>query len=392
MAGTGNLLLKRGSVMPYDYTQDDTVSDTGTKVLLNGMPAAQIVGLSEFFRSDTGIAGFAKNNYPNRLWLGMDNFGSTNGGTAESDTTFDNTFYSGVYPYTPTPATNVDQTRPLWVGAEIRGYYPLKEDGGSNGDYVILKADWNKPSDYVLVTQKAISAMPLRVYENKLNLSDTSPPDGAGDKREFIEFSAWTNTGTTSSGNSAATFNSSFANRVSTTLKYCFPDLSGNDNGSWIPGNSYTGSPHYFLCSREVFAANGTEPATVQLGFVESFAAFNAYLGDAAGQKVALLGEDGATKGPQTFQSPIGIENYLDLRSYTDISNPTNPATIKSSTATAASIFDTGVLDISMGGAAELIEIGDASTDGATVTTIYGDLTVTGTATVGDIDIDGGFY
>jgi hypothetical protein len=401
MAGNGNLILKRGTNMPYDYTQDDVANDTGAKVLLKGMPAVQIVGLSQFYRTDTNKLGVAQYNYPNRLWCGMDGYGDETASAPlrETDTSFDNVTYSGVYAYTGTPDETVDYTRPLWMGAEIRAYQPLKEDGNANGDYVILKADWNKPSDFILVTQKAISAMPLRVYERKLDPTDTVAPDGASNNREFVEFGVWTNTGTAGSGHSATTFNSSFANRVTASIKYCFPDSTGNDNGngteslSWIPGNSYAGAPHYLLCSREVFAAQGGEPATVQLGFVESFNAFNAYLGDVAGAKVALLGSDGAAKGTQSFQSPIGIENYLDLRAYTDEFSATNPATIKSSTATAASIFDTYVTDISVGGAAQLIEIGDQSTDGVTSTVIYGDLTINGNTTItGDVDIDGGFY
>jgi hypothetical protein len=390
--GTGNLILKRGTTMPYNSTQDDSVGDTEAKVLLKGMPAAQIVGLSEFYRSTTGLTGFAQNNYPNRLWLGMDSFGLNNGGTAESDATFDNSQYTSAYPYTGSPATNVDQTRPLWVGAEIRAYYPQKEDGGTNGDFVVLKADWNRPSDYVLVTQKAISAMPLRVYERKLDLTDTAQPDTSGTNREFIEFGAWTNAnGGASSGDSVTTFNSNFANRVTASLKYCFPDQTGNDGDIWVPGNS-GGGVYYFLCSKTVYAANGAEPATVQLGFVQSFAAFNAYLADTAGAKVALLGSDGATKGKQTFQSPIGIDNYLEVNPYNDISTQ-YPATIKSTLSGAASIFDTNITDLSIGGATELIEIGDGSTNGNTATTIYGELTVTGPTNLSlDTVIDGGTF
>lgn len=397
MADPGTIILKRGSNMPYNYTQDDTSGDTETKVLLKGEPGAQIVGLSQFFRSGSGINGVAKFNYPNRLWMGVNGYAPS--GSEETDTTFDNVTYSGVYSYGGGTDETVDFSRPLWMGAEIRAYQPLKEDGGSNGDYVILKADWNKPSDFVLVTQKAISAMPLRVYERNLDPTNTTPPDSSATNREFMEFGSWSNTGTAGSNQSATTFNSSFANRVTTSVKYCFPDLTGNDNGngsqttSWIPGNSFSGPPHYLLCSREVFAAQGGEPATVQLGFIPSVNAFDAYLADNAGAKVALLGSDGAAKGTQSFQSPIAIENALDLLAYTDISNPSNPATIKSSTATAASIFDTGVLDISLGGASELIEIGDGSTNGNTATTIYGELTVTGPTNLStDTVIDGGTF
>jgi hypothetical protein len=401
MAGTGNLILKRGTVMPYDYTQDNTAGDTDTKIILKGMPAAQIVGLSEFFSSGSGLNGVAKYNYPNRLWLGMDGYGSNDIGTgAESDTTFNNTIYSTVYPYTPAMTTTTRQTRPLWMGAEIRAYYPLKEDGGANGDYVVLKADWNKPSDYVLVTQKAISAMPLRVYERKLDPTDTVAPDAAGNNREFIEFSSWANQGTLSEG-SQSTFNSNLANKSVVSTRYCFPDIgtggastSANDNPfgtttSYAPSNT-DGGPTSMLCSIKVYdTAAAGEPPTVQLGFVSTIVAFNAYLADPAGAKVALLGSDGAAKGPQSFQSPVAIENYLDLLPYSDLSNPSYPATIKSSVATAASIFDTNVLDLTIGGEADNIKIGDTTTDGNTTTTIYGNLVVTGTT---ETIIDGGTF
>ena len=332
MAGYGNLILKRGTNMPYDYTQDDVANDTGAKVLLKGMPAVQIVGLSQFYRTDANKLGVAQYNYPNRLWCGMDGYGdeSASAPLRETDTSFDNLTYSGVYAYTGTPDETVDYTRPLWMGAEIRAYQPLKEDGGANGDYVILKADWNKPSDFVLVTQKAISAMPLRVYERNLDPTNTTPPDGAENNREFMEFGSWSNTTGGTSGDTTSGFNTNFANRVTTSAKYCFPDINnGNDGTGYTPGDSMNGPVYYFLGSRKVYAAGNGEPATVQLGFYSSVVAFNAYLDDVAGAKVALLGSDGAAKGTQSFQSPIGIENYLDLRAYSDGFNPTNPATIK---------------------------------------------------------------
>lgn len=402
MADTGTIILKRGTNMPYDNAQDDTAGDTGTKVLLKGEPGAQIVGLSQFNRSGAGILGVAQYNYPNRLWCGMDGYGdeTASAPSRETDASFDNVTYANVYPYTGSVIENVDYTRPLWMGAEIRAYEPLKEDGGTAGDYVILKADWNKPSDFVLVTQKAISAMPLRVYERKPDPTDTVPPDAAGvtANREFVEFGVWTNTGTGGSNHLSTTFNNSFANKVTASIKYCFPDQNGADNGdgtqpsSWIPGNSYTGSPHYLLCSREVFAASDGNPPTVQLGFIASVNAFNAYLADSAGAKVALLGADGATKGKQTFLSPIGVESYVEILPY-NIGATQYPATITSALEGAASIFDTNIIDLSMGGAAELIEIGDGSTNGNTATTIYGQLTVTGSTILSaDTMIDGGTF
>ena len=124
----------------------------------------------------------------------MDGYGidtTTSSEPFDTDETF-----AVTYTYTGSP---IDKTlrykRPIWTGAEIRAFTPLKDNALSTGDYVILKADWNKPSDYVLVTQKAISAMPLRFYE-KVSFSDDSAPDSSPNQaREYIEFSGWDGVG-----------------------------------------------------------------------------------------------------------------------------------------------------------------------------------------------------
>ena len=56
MAGTGNILLKRGITIPTDAA------------LPRGMPATQLIASSP--TANTG--GLAYVNYPNRLWMGMD--------------------------------------------------------------------------------------------------------------------------------------------------------------------------------------------------------------------------------------------------------------------------------------------------------------------------------
>lgn len=195
MAGTGNLILKRGVNMPYDKTQDSGGTET-TPVLLKGMPAAQIIGsVWGLTSSDNAILpGYALDNYPNRLWIGTDEYAKDNptyGGGAEA---FDDIGLS-VEPYTgetaPTHPT-INETRPIWMGAEIRAYTPLFEDTsngsvGSTGPYVVLKADWDRPSDYVLATQKAISRMPLRYYSNA-TVDPAGPPTAY---TPYIEFSGW---------------------------------------------------------------------------------------------------------------------------------------------------------------------------------------------------------
>lgn len=266
-AGTGNLILKRGLTIP---------NWTPSPVLLEGMPAMQSVGVSV----QVLTTGTSYDNYPNRLWIGMDTYGrniETGGGGSTSTGEFNG---PGIYVQ---PADyDTGPKRPLWIGAEIRAAVAVKRDI-SDQFYTILKADWKNPSDYVLVTQKTIHN-----YVNGLGLGPTTGelPDGG----------------------------------------------------------------------------------------------------------LAVLGSDGAAKGKQSFGSAIGIENYLELTGYTQ-NGVNKPATITTAATTAASIFDTEITDLSMGGAAEFIEIGDGSTDGNTATTVYGQLTVTGPTILStDTVIDGGTF
>lgn len=405
MADTGTIILKRGINMPYNFSQDDLANDADPKILFKGEPGSQIVGLSEYF-TGTDKNGIAFNNFPNRLWLGMNGYGRSTSSPPESEPSnvFTPSTSQTLYNGTPSVPT-IQNTRPLWMGAEIRAYQPLKEDALNNGGYVVLKADWNRPSDYVLVTQKAISAMPLRAYERKLDATDTTPPDGSDNTKEFIEFGTWSNpfvsggswTNSTNSSQTDAdfTFSTNMMNRVQSigNVKYCFPDMVATDEWStssgiityYPSGLAQTGGFASLLgcvSLRTPYSdASGTpavgEPTTVvQLGFFGMNNLLTSTLEISTKQSVAILGSDGAVKGPQVFQSPIGIDNYLELNSYSDGVN-TYPATIKSANTT-ASIFDTNVTDISIGGSSELIEIGDQSTGGNTSTVIYGDLTVTG--------------
>lgn len=465
MAGTGNLLLKRGSVMPYNRTQDDAAGDTDLKVLLKGMPAAQIVGLSPYYATAGNSEALASANakyigtstvdYPNRLWLGTDGYA-----TSDTEGTDDG---GTVRPYAATGATTfgtTGYTRPLWVGAEIRASEPITEDGigitftgkisiaptGANltitsgsisggtlaagmrievmntnvtpntvypileegshlysgsglswtvlprppaliqtttgGDltfraypnpYVVLKANWDRPSDYVLVTQKAISAMPLRVWEEKGDpVHATGQAAGTIGIKEYVDFSAWDGVGTSEPTNRTISNN---------TVIY-FPDAT-----NYI---TPTALEDAILVAN--IANTSTDPKRIYLKWSTTAAALQSYTSATSGSDFALLGSNGATKGKQTFLSPIGIENYLELLPYSDgVSNL--PATIKSTTVGAASIFDENITDLSIGGAAELIEIGNGSTGGNTATTIYGELTVTGPTNLSsDTVIDGGTF
>ena len=150
--GTGNLILKRGIAIP----------DGSPASLLKAMPAVQLIGLSPvsndgsvFNTGDT--KAFA--NYPNRLWVGMDALGGSSWAEGSSGTGGNS---GGILPLgdpgTGGPISSQLATRPVWMGAEIRAnvavFHP--DDTGTSAVPTVLEADWANPSDYVLVTQKAI--------------------------------------------------------------------------------------------------------------------------------------------------------------------------------------------------------------------------------------------
>lgn len=368
MAGTGNLILKTGTAMPYDPASDDSANDTGAPTIVKGMPAAQLVGLSRFY---TGT-GLPYDNFPNRIWTGMNGYGE---GTSPTETVENQTSSPFIVPATYTGSPNditLRYKRPLWTGAEIRAFTPLKDNAGSTGDFVILKADWNDPSDYVLVTQRAIAAMPLRFYEKTAFADDTTPANEVG-AREYIEFSGWD-----------GVLSPRVPYKLTTSTRYFFPGNSGvadSPSAGWVMYCVATDNP----------SGNGSAQ-DVYLGFKDVIVAFADFVGTNTGSNVAILGSDGAIKGKQTFLSPIGIENYLELLPYSDNGNNL-PATIKSTTVGAASIFDENITDITMGGEAELIELGDQSTNNNTLVTVHGDLTVTGEINISETTvIDGGTY
>lgn len=107
--------------------------------------------------------------------------------------------------------------------------------------------------------------------------------------------------------------------------------------------------------------------------------------------EAAILGSDGALKGAQTFLSPINIEQKLTVNGYSQ--NSVNyPATIYSDNAE-ASVFDNNVTDLTIGGSATYIDIGNQSTQNDTTTTVHGSLVVTGDINISSTSIiDGGTY
>jgi hypothetical protein len=162
-AGTGNLILKRGTVIPKDNQTVGGNSQTNT--LIKSMPAMQINGLSKVVNAigtadpADGPLLYAFQNFPNRLWVGINEFGS---GTPESGTGAANNVE--IFPMGGSPDFSANQgsnsapaaARPIWTGAEIRADAAVYYGDDVDTVPVILKADWDKPSDLVLVTQKAI--------------------------------------------------------------------------------------------------------------------------------------------------------------------------------------------------------------------------------------------
>jgi hypothetical protein len=148
MAGTGNLLLKRGQTVPTDGA------------LLRAMPAVQLIAPSPVVGTQAYV------NYPNRLWVGMDDDGTlvpnqnncTTGNfsysNAEANSGTVGAIPGVIGPCNGTGAT-INNTRPIWMGAEIRAAVAV-DDVNNTGTPTILEADWAHPSDYILVTQKSI--------------------------------------------------------------------------------------------------------------------------------------------------------------------------------------------------------------------------------------------
>lgn len=184
MAGTGNLILKRGTTIPFGGEDDGT-----NPVLLKGMPAVQLVGWSKTTdgNATSGTAGpYAFDNYENRLWIGQQGFGSGTSNPSGAGIPEDFSVV-GVQPYTSTAAQTVEFTRPMWMGAEIRAFTPIKKDNTNDSYYTILKADWDRPSDYVLVTQQAIAFAPQRIWATGTpqDTNGTPPPPAL---RRYIEW------------------------------------------------------------------------------------------------------------------------------------------------------------------------------------------------------------
>jgi len=145
--GTGNLILKRGTVVP-----DNTQNGASSATLVKGMPAVQLVGLSRTSNlAGNAVGPYAYDTYANRLWVGMDAFGTL----SSSETGAGGVGSIGSLSFSPPTGS---ETRAIWMGAEIRATAAVYSPGEAapNDSPTVLQADWNHPSDLVLVTQKSI--------------------------------------------------------------------------------------------------------------------------------------------------------------------------------------------------------------------------------------------
>ena len=342
MSGSGNLLLKQkvGSAA----ANDGGIPNTG--VLLEGMPAVQLVGLPPAIETANGSGlypGHSLANVSNRLWIGMgrtawSEIGQGGVGWAPNETgpSIGITYGGNI--------TQQSATRPIWMGAEIRAQTPLVK-GGANPTssnaltYTILKASWDETTN------------------NYLNSFD---PTEAGRGTVYA------------------------SDTVLVTQRATYNYVEGRITETF---GGFAATLNYIL---KVVALENDQlnDTIVTLGWSSLTANFNEYLSATSGANVALLGSDGATKGPQTFSSPIIIEQKLTVNGYT-IDYISYPATIYSDN-TEASIFDENITTLSIGGSASTITLGDASTSGSTITTIYGSTIINGSLQA--TEIDGGSF
>lgn len=216
---------------------------------------------------------------------------------------------------------------------------------------IILKADWNNPSDYVLATQQAIAYAPNRLYA----ASDIIDKQIALNAKKYVELKS------PDSLSGAGTLGKSVV-------------LTVDPSGLSAAGQ--------FL---KVTAVNtSTIPATATVGFVSAFT------GDPESPaNYALLNEEGAERGTQTFKSKIRIDEELivngtELQSLND--GLTYNAAVISSLAEDAYLFNENVLDLSIGGGASVISIGNPSSTNNCTVTIYDELVVTGNLQANSID------
>ena len=168
-----------------------------------------------------------------------------------------------------------------------------------------------------------------------------------------------------------------------TILKASWDETTNNYLNSFDPTEAGRGTVY---ASDTVLVTQRATYNYVEGRITETFGGFAATY--ASKTDAAMLGEEGVSKGTQTFLSPIRIEQKLTVNGYT-VDYISYPATIYSDN-TEASIFDENITTLSIGGSASTITLGDASTSGSTITTIYGSTIINGSLQA--TEIDGGSF
>lgn len=406
MAGNGNLILKRGTTVP------DNAQDTGTTTLLRGMPAAQLVGLSHVVDSSNTTSGtlvYAYENYPNRLWIGMDAFGTTGqeSGSGQGGGSAPGAFGGGGF---SSQNTSGAATRPIWFGAEIRANAADYGPNGNDTVPTILQADWANPSDYVLVTQKAIQSYVTSQVSGKGTMSSfTIQANGTGttqtisnaDVLNFVDgnginFSV-SATDTVSalvdfsvitgdvSSNKAGAFavNSATITNGSSQIGNFYPlfvNGSGNTKTFYVDAAStplqYTPSSNTLQLDSTLHIAN-TTTASITSGATTGTS--NVFAGTTSGIVNIATGGASTTNiggtGASVNIGTISGNSTLTVRG----NSTTGTATIATNSGvTTANVFNSNATTVNIGGGATTgVNIGNAS---GTVT-IAGNLTVNGTTT-----------
>ncbi len=292
MAGTGNLILKRGTAIPTDG------------LLAKAMPAVQLIGPSPV------DGGQAYVNYPNRLWIGSDGTSAPNANNcttgnfsfqyaeADSGTATD---LSALIQCQNTGAT-INNTRPLWMGAEIRAAVAV-DDVTATGTPTILEADWVNPSDYILVTQKSIHTWAMAQFAKgtgggSVKLFENSDPQSAN----FIELRAPSGTVTSYDLIYPAALPASPSGKALTIQSVAGTDatLTWSDPGSAASAaaveiGSTSTNASYYIPYTSATSGNGT------LNVDTSTLTYNPDSNTITTSKYAL---NGSTSGTVTLQAP----------------------------------------------------------------------------------------
>ena len=364
MAGTGNLILKRGTTIPQDG------QNSGATQLLKAMPATQLVGLSHVVDSSGTLAStlvYAYENYPNRLWIGMDSFGTsgeedgsgtgTGTGAGAGQWGGENGFGS--------QETSGAATRPIWFGAEIRADAAVYTSTGGTPDAVptILQADWTNASDYVLVTQKSIKSYVDPLVAGKGNMTSFSVSADSGTTTTIINSDTLALVGgdgvDTSITNDTVTFALDLAELTTEGAPAVGDFLSGVDISASNVTRKFTIGTALGVLGGDISVNTSTGSATVSATNVRvtdddaSTTAYIAFTTASSGATAVKVDSDGLTYNAST--DTLTLAGDLAV----------NGGDITTSAGT-ATVFNTTATSVSVGGAATTLNLGYVNGAGVT--------------------------